>query len=454
MNIEYLGTNAIVEAGQSAFTFEVSESPRDFNSYRTSNETFDWTEKHYHVGDWRILPFGSNNDLPKVIRDVVENNYIAPGILKKKTQLLWGKGPKLYKEVFKDGVLVKEWQDDDEIQSWMNKWDAEQYLLSLVVDFNHIEGVFSKFHQRRGGRIGRPFINKLEHVSTAKSRLACDIRKELVKPTHIVETDWSFEMINSILNYKVYPIFDFNNPFKARTSVFYSNMYSFCTDYYTIPDIYGSLEWLRRSTAVPLILKALAKNSINVKYHVVSPQQFWDKAKRQIEENCTKKGVEYRESMLMEYKSQFLKQLAKVLSGAENAGKFWHSVKDFTVEGTNLLEHGWEIKPIDQNIKSFADAQIKISERSDRALSASLGVHGALGNITDSGKSDSGSEQLYALKNYLLTGIDIPEMIVCKALNYAIKANWPEKKLKVGFYHIAPQREEDVSSKDRVKNQV
>jgi hypothetical protein len=72
--------------------------------------------------------------------------------------------------------------------------------------------------------------------------------------------------------YKVYPLFDFSNPFANPNSVLYSNMYSFCTDYYTVPDLYGSLEWLNRSTSVPLIFKALSKNSINLKYHIVSPQ--------------------------------------------------------------------------------------------------------------------------------------------------------------------------------------
>jgi hypothetical protein len=37
-------------------------------------------------------PFGANNDLPDIINKV-QTNYIAPGILKKKTQLIWGMGP-------------------------------------------------------------------------------------------------------------------------------------------------------------------------------------------------------------------------------------------------------------------------------------------------------------------------------------------------------------------------
>src|SRR5690606_17435010 len=128
------------------------------------------------------------------------------------------------------------------------------------------------------------------------------------------------QMINAILNPKIYPLYDFKNPFQYKNSILYSNMYSFCSDYYTVPDIYGSFEWLRRSTAIPLILRAMSVNSINVKYHVVSPQKFWDEKKGQIEEICTKKGVKYKDSMLLEFKEKFLKQIAKVLSGAENTG--------------------------------------------------------------------------------------------------------------------------------------
>jgi hypothetical protein len=274
------------------------------------------------------------------------------------------------------------------------------------------------------------------------------------KATHVIATDWGFNTANALTDFKVYPLFDFTNPFRSPNSVLYSNMYSFCTDYYTVPDLYGSLEWLNRSTAIPLIFKALSKNSINLKYHIVSPQAFWDKKRTEIEETCVKRTIEYKSSMLLEYQKAFLEKMSVVLSGDENSGKYLHTTKAFTVDGTNLIEHGWEIKVIDQNIRDFVEAQIKLSERADYALSGALGVHTALGNVSVGGKSDSGSEQLYALKNYLLTGVDIPEMIVMKAINYAIKANWPSKKLKLGFCHIAPEREQDVTESKRMKNQV
>jgi hypothetical protein len=230
-------------------------------------------------------------------------------------------------------------------------------------------------------------------------------------------------------------------------------MYSFCTDYYTVPDLYGSLEWLNRSTAVPLIFKALSKNSINLKYHIVSPQAFWDKKADEMKANCTQRGIVYKNQMLLDFQKEFLEKIAVVLSGDENTGKYLHTSKSFTVDGTNLIEHGWEIKVIDQNIKDFVAAQISISERADHALAAGLNLHSALGNVSESGKSDSGSEQIYALKTFLQTGIDIPEMIIMKAINYAIKVNFPSKKLKLGFYHITPEKEQNIAPKDRLLNQ-
>jgi hypothetical protein len=314
--------------------------------------------------------------------------------------------------------------------------------------------VFTRFELTKGARIGTPKIAKLVHEYADRNRLAALNISKSKKPTHVVSSDCSFNASNLMTDYKVYKLFDYNNPFAEINSVLYSNMYSFCADYYTVPDLYGSLEWLRRSTSVPLIFKALSKNSINLKYHIVSPQAFWDKKESAIKENCTKAGVTYKDSMLQEYQRDFLDKISVVLAGDVNAGKYLHTTKTFTVEGVNLLEHGWEIKVIDQKIKDYVDSQIAISNRSDRALSTGVGLHSALGNVSEGGSSDSGSEQIYALKNYLQTGISIPEMITLKAPNYAIKANWPNKKLKLGYFHMQPEKEQDVSPKNRIKNIV
>ena len=133
----------------------------------------------------------------------------------------------------------------------------------------------------------------------------------------------------------------------------YSNKSSFCTEYYTVPELYGSLEWIRRSTAVPLIFKALSETSINVKYHIQSPQFFWDDAIEKIKEDCTNRGVDYKDEYFLDYQKSYLKKITRALSGQQNVGKFIHTTLKLEVDGTNLLEHGWSIEPIDQNAKDF-----------------------------------------------------------------------------------------------------
>lgn len=450
-DIEFHGNNAIVDTGDVAFTFESAESPREFDKYRVPKDNLDWTDQEYQIANYRVFPYGSNNDLPKTIKDVVQNNSIAPGVLKKKIQLNWGKGPQLYTEEINNNTLERIWVQDPRVQSWLDSWDYIDYLLKCIVDYTNIEGSFTKFFVSKGIRVGKPSIAKLEHTSCEYARLGNKKEDLSYKAKVCIITDWNFKRVADVTDYDVYGLFDFQQPFKYRTSILYSNMYSFCSDYYTVPDLYGSLEWIRRSSAIPLILKALSKNSINLKYHVISPAKFWEKKAEELKD---KLGDKYQDKDLIKFKSDYLRKIAEVLSGAENTGKFWHSVKYLTIEGHKLVEEGWEIKEIKQNIKDFVSSQILISDQANRMVAAGVGMHPALGGAGESGRADSGGEQLYALKNYLLTGIDIPETILMKAINYALKINFPEKGLKLGFYHLTPEKEEDVSEKDRVKNNI
>ena len=426
-------------------------NPREFNTEQT-DDSLNWDITNY-IGDFLVLPYGDYNNLPEVIREVVHKNYIAPGILKKKAQLLWGKGPKLYTEVIQNGELKREWLDDKEIQSWLDGFEYEDYLLKCNVDFNTIEGTFTKFRRNRGGRIGKRFISALEHIPTNRARAAKKKDNTRINPTHIIETDWSFTDLNSINKAVAYNIFNPKDPFQYATSIYYSNMYSFCTDYYTVPDIYGSLEWLRRSTDIPKILKHMSDNTMNIKFHIQSPAGFWEEKKEMLKAKADADNKSYHPKMLQEYKQDFFTQVTEVLSGIQNVGKFLHTEKVINVDGANIIEQGWDIKPIDMKIKDYVDSQIAISNRADRAVSGGIGLHGALGNVNESARSNSGSEQIYALKNYLQTGIDIPEMIVTKPINLAIRANFPGKNIKLGFYHDQAKAEQEETPSNREINQ-
>jgi hypothetical protein len=452
MNISYQDGGALVEAHNVAFSYQLAETPRDFDRRSNSSNTLQWSNVQNNLGDFIIYPYGSNNDLPQIIKDVVDNSYNVPGFLKRKFELLWGAGPKLYKDDILDNKDIRIRVEDKAIMKWLKSWDYEKYLIAACVDYQHIQGTFTRYELNKGSRVGKPFINKLHHVSPAKARLARKREATSNEPTHVVTSTWNFQHINAISERKEYPLFDFISPFKYENSIFYSNLYSFCTDYYTVPDLYGALEWINRSTAVPLIFKAFAKNSINLKYHVISPASFWEKIKKDLIEACQQANETYKDPMLEDYKRNFLLEIGKILSGDENAGKFLHTTRTMKVMGHDLIEEGWEIKVLDQKVKDFVESQILISDKADKAISAAVNVHPVLANMTDSGKSNSGGEQIYALLNYLNTGVDIQEMIIMKAINYAIQANFPDTELKLGFFHNVPEVQQNISPNERTRN--
>jgi len=454
MSLEKTDYGSIVSTPQVAFTYNIEDRVRDFNKYDSlSGNSLDWNDHTTILGDYRIHQYGCDNNLPKVIKDIVQRNYIAPGLLRKKTNLLWGSGPALYKEELINNNKVRTLVEDIVIEEWLESFDYISYLLQACEDYQYMQGVFTKYELRRGFNIGNQFIDKLENAQLDKTRLATKRNSKTRKATHAIINEGGFDTFRSDDN-KVYPLFDFKKPFNSPNSVLYSNLYSFCSEHYSVPEIYGSLEWLNRSTAVPLIFKAMSKNSVNLKFHITSPQVFWDNKRKEIENNCRLTDKTYKEEMLIEYQANFLNKIGDVLSGDENTGKYMHTVNSLYVEGRDLMEFGWKVEVIDQKVKDFVDSQITISQRSDHALLGGINIHSALGNISESGKSDSGSEQYYALISYLNTSVDIPEMIIMKAINYAIKANWPEKKIKLGFTYNIPEKQSDIAPSDRAKNNV
>lgn len=452
ITIERYGKDAVVSNPAAVFSYQVEDTDPGFS--RSGNEApFLWTQSHQIFEDFEIIPYGQRNDIPQMLRDTVYSNPNIPGVFEKKQGLLWGQGPQLYKEVFAEGkhgkkVRVRDWQEDKKITQWLESWEYLDYLLAVITDFNFVQGSPTKFVRQMGSRIGKFQFHSLEHIDMNEFRLA---RKPgSPNATHGIVTENWFN--HSTLDYRIYPLFNSSDPFAAPNQIMYSRSKTFATKFYAIPTIFGALEWIRRSTAIPLILRALSKNSINAKYHITSPAKFWDDERKKLESKAEEENRDYNEAELQNYERELFQTIMKTLADDANVGKIWHT-KDIVIsDGMTLKEMGWTITPIDQNIKDFVDTQIKIGNKADSAVSTALGIHKSLAGISGEGKADSGSEQLYAYLMYKLIGVDIPEYIVMKAINAAIRANFPGTELRLGFYHEEAQKQEDQTSGDRVKN--
>ncbi len=448
MKLHRNGDGGIIEFARQAYSFHIesADSVTDFEFFNTNLQKR-WESDPLVCGGYRIVPYGETNNLPVVLRDIIEENNLAEGIFKRQRGLLWGQGPELYRTEFNEKGRTKVWVDDSEIKSWLKSWNFEQYLQHIIIDFFHSECTYSKVFRNRGPRIGAAAeISKLEHVSVAMARL--EWPDDRLNPKRVIFGDFDDERYDYM---RAYPIFDTGDPFRFPVSIMFNNLASFARRFYGVPAYYGAINWIKKASAIPRILKSLTDNSLNIKWHIVSPASYWDLKREILERQCLLKGVEYKEQMLEDLKDEIFGKLGKVLSGEKNVGKFFTSEKVMNEFGQ--MEN-WEIIPIDQKVKDFIDSQISIANKADSATTSGLGLHPALSNIMVDGKLASGSEQLYALKLYLATEIDIPELIVTKAINAAIEANWPNKGLKLGFYHDIVKTEDSTTSSERVKNVV
>ena len=434
-------------AGHYAICMDWSAPMSQFFDFSGGN----WDGDPVSVGGERVVPWGRDNNLPACIRNILERNNLGPGILDRKTGLLYGQGPALYRMATDGNGLVRRWTDDADIQGWLDSWDYRAFIRAALVEYTHMNGLFVKYRMGRGVRIGRPWVSKLECLPSACCRLVWPERgrRMLEDVTHVLVGD--FDTFRST-TFRRFPVFDKWDPTRSETAVRYHSMRSFGRNFYAVSSFYGSVPWLENANDLPRIIRHLNENMIAAAYVVHSPSAYWDEKQRLLQElhpDWTEGQMQKEMSRLMD---RLTRQIADVMAGKANAGKFFSCV-DFTDDQGR--QQSWRIEPIEMNIDKYIDAQAKISRIADSSTTSGFGLSPALSNIIIDGKSDSGSQMLYALKIFYGADTQIAEEIALEAVNDAIRINFPEKRgIFLGLYRKMINREDNVSAGDRMSNQM
>lgn len=441
----------VPDVGIFSFYTGASSSP-DYDLWDTillTDSSVQWEADPDIVQGKKIVPYGANNNLPVLIRNMMEDNNLAPGILEREMGLLHGQGPQLYVDLVKDGDIVREWTYDSDIWNWLKSWNYRRFIDMSTVEYKYLKGIFVKRFIRRGNRIGRKPEFVLEVCPGTDARLAWVESRRLEDVPNIYTGD--FEHNCSRTGIRTWPVWDRYNPFGLSAAMSYHNSYSFAHNFYSIPGFWGSRKWIGRSSEVPDNLKTLSDNTLNATHHIHSPGAYWQEKREKLEERFPSKSDAEIDSKLEELKTETFRKISSVLAGKKNVGKFIETVDFYDDEAGAVVT--WKIEAIDQKVKDYIESQIKISDKADAATTSGIGLHPALSNMMMNGKSASGSEMLYALKLYLASDTTIPEEVIFEPINQCIEAMWPDKKARLGFYHKIVLKEENVTPSDRtVKN--
>ncbi len=144
----------VFETGRCAYSLSTNNLSGHDEAVFSMARNPNWEYAPQHIGGKRIVPYGPANDLPVLVRDLMQNNHLAPGILERKKGLLYGQGPRLYRDVVRDGQIVREWVDDPAITAWLRSWKADRFIERAIVDVLHTNGFFCLHQLERGHRLG------------------------------------------------------------------------------------------------------------------------------------------------------------------------------------------------------------------------------------------------------------------------------------------------------------
>lgn len=443
-----IGSMSFVSVDEGTYALNMGLSENPLNSFFNTSSA-NWDGDPVTIHGVKIVPWGADNNMPEAIRDLLEKNNLGPGILERKTGLLYGQGPMLYRIEVENNERIQQWLVDDEIQEWLDSWDYKKYIRDAFTEYNHMKGVFAKYYTAAKIRLNKPWITRVECLLSTDSRLewpANDSRR-LEDVRRILTGDF-----DNYRNFRLYPVFDKWNPTAAETSIKYHSMRSFGRNMYAISSFFGSVPWLTNANNLPEIISYLNENMIAAAYIVHEPQEYWNQKREMIQAM----NPDWEETQIYKeldrLRDEVTKTIANVMAGKKNAGKFFTCV-DFVDPDGNKQE--WRIEPIEMNIDKYIEAQAKISRIADSSTTSGFGLSPALSNIIIDGKSDSGSQMLYALKIFFGADTQIPEEIALEPINDAIRINFPHKKgVFLGMYRKIINKEDNVSASSRATNQA
>lgn len=481
-----------IRSGEDVFSYQIGKSPIFKDSVKRHSPGYGHTAGLLHIGGYSIFPFGDDNLEPNTCARMIGNNRLLPELIEKQVRMLYGSGPVLFRQsVDEGGKVTRKYAVDKDITDWLDSWqsrglqdDFPTYINKCVRSFYYSEGIFSQWRlseasalSRRGKQLP---VAGLEHLSELRCRFGTDVNRA-------GRTDWTDKDFRYVVvgnwnggntgEYKVYKRMDYSRPLAESSVISYSKNPTFGEEVYAYNVFFrGIREWIYGSNMTPAYINDYLENALSARLHIVIPEAWVNAKKNMLEDICARNaelvaqnkemirlklgddeymdvGEEYSDSLMTEYINRELKKLTNFLSGAgRNQGKVYASRAFADEQGE---EQRWQIEEIPQKYKEFIEALLAYDKRADEVMLSSKGLDSSISNVSKDGiVSKSGSDAYYNYMIYL-NGLTIPETVVCRDVNYALRLNFPDRYasgIRIGFYRPAIARQQDVTPENRIEN--
>lgn len=435
-----------------------------------------------NVDGYNVYSRGTDNRKCERIEVDIKNNRLLPRLISKQVNMLYGKGPRIYKEKLQDNKIVREWTDVPAIQDWLDSWltngmemSYKDFGLAIIKRYYFFRDYFVKWRMSKGKAIGRMPVAGLELVENKHCRLATlkqDVAEDIVLYNDfrfVVMGNWNY----GAAKYKVYPLFRISEVGNYQFAAISHHRESSVGNHYGENETHeGVKTHIKTSNELPEFIDSFLNNSLAAKIHVIIPNAWVESKRKQIkalcEENKLRKkdgkelikyndieiGTEYRESLIVLYTQEELRRLSAYLSGKKNQGKAFSTFSFRGGQGNE--EERWKIETIDLKYKEYISSLIEYDKRVDEVLLGAVGLDSSISSVSKDGViSKSGADVYYNYLLYLQTLTPDDEKC-CEPFNLVLQVNFPDlykQGYRIGFYREVPARQEEVSPNDRLNKQ-
>ena len=489
--IDMYGNAGIYLADGNTFTFQLGEG----DAFMQGEQLFQspvldspfggtlWHGDHQYLGieGYQVLMRGNNNQLCDEVTKEIKENRLLPRLYSKEIKMLYGHGLAVYRQSLEDNKLVRKYEDLPEVTSWLDSWvdrglpSVVEFCKTCIKNFYYFGDFFVKWRFSRGKAIGMGMpVAGLEAMENRVCRLATtrtDVASELISYSdfrQVVVGKFSY----GLSSFAIYPKFSMQEVDNYRYAAISHHREKSVDEYYGANETHqGARPYIQGSNKTARYINSFLKNSLAAKVHVIIPNAWIQSKRTQITNLCAENkkrkakdmellkyngldiGTEYKESILVKYMRQEVRNFSSYLSGADNQGKGFTSISFMDAQGHS---QEWKVETIDLKYKEYIEALISYDKRTEQALLSSVGLDAAISAVDKDGViSKSGSDTYYNYLIYIMS-LTSEDEVCAEPLNWALRLNFPhlwEQGYRLGFYREVPQRQEDTTPNQRLNQQ-
>jgi len=377
---------------------------------------------------WAI--WGKDNNYPQRVFDENMQDTTSASALDFKIKAHYGKGLYIYRESIDAGgdekktpLLLKDCPADMQEFFWRNQIGTFQ--LGLVQDYEWWNFLYVQY-------IVNASFTKILGVKWQRTKDVRSGKRDVITgevPSYFLSSLWPKPTESQ---YVELPAFSLLNPLNETVpnGIYKHQLPSPDKDYYPTAKWQSNHRWLAVSKKIAQWINANIDNSVNIKYHVEIPEQYFIDLYPERNYETLAECIAARANAERSLKEE----IDKCLAGADNAQKIFYTKFAVDVNGEPLP--GWKINVLPNDIKDAAWLSADATAAS-RILSAH-GVDPTLSGLRtgNSLQVGSGSDMREKFNFYLQLHTTIGRQITTEWFDIVSRVNgWPPD-IRIGFRDV------------------